>query len=261
MSSYKAKALILRTYKLGEYDKIVKMYSQASGLISAVAKGARKSRSRFGGRLEIFNLIDLEMYGGKSLDILSQAEIIESFKNISSDFSRFVFCQLIAKIILKTQSGISEPNPDLFKLIYLSFREINSVSVDDMVSLKKIMCFFIGKFLLLAGYSPLLDSCCRCNTKLENDFNSGHNRRVTLSYRLGGVVCSHCLSDGEGGTLLEAKSFRFLVSVFKLKIEDIRDIEIDASALKKVYKFLENYIIYHTGCDLESFKYLKKIGI
>ena len=91
MSSYKAKALILRTYKLGEYDKIVKMYSQASGLISAVARGPEKSKKQVWGRLELFNLIDLEMYGGKSLDILSQAEIIESFKNISSDFSRFCF--------------------------------------------------------------------------------------------------------------------------------------------------------------------------
>jgi len=99
MPSYKAKAVILKSYKLGESDRIIKMYSQQDGIISAVAKGARKTRSKFGGRLELFNIVDLEISTGKSLDIITQAEILKSFKNISSDFYKFVFCEMISEIV------------------------------------------------------------------------------------------------------------------------------------------------------------------
>ena len=89
-------------------------------------KGARKVRSKFGGRLELFNLVDLELTTGRNLDIINQVEIIKSFKNIASDFYKFVFCEIISKIILKTQVSGGDSSPLLFKLIYICFNEINS---------------------------------------------------------------------------------------------------------------------------------------
>ncbi|MFO7929627.1 MAG: DNA repair protein RecO [Candidatus Humimicrobiaceae bacterium] len=260
MPTYKAKALVLRTYKLGESDKIVRLYCRHQGLVSAVGKGARKTKSRFGGRLELFNLIDAELHVGKSLDIIGQAEIIENFKNIANDFSRFVFCELISKIILKTHNEISEPSESLFKLIYVCFREINSSGYEDIVSLKKIMCFFIAKFLSIAGFGPLLGVCAKCNKKLEASLYGFHGKKILFSVKLGGVLCQDC-SMGTEDTGLNAKSFRLLYDFFTKKIEDIRDMEVDHFALKKAYTVLENYIIYHTGCNVSSFQYLKKIGI
>ena len=102
MPSYKAKAIILKSYKLGESDKIIKMYSLDGDVISAVAKGARKVRSKFGGRLELFNLVELEITKGRNLDIINQLEIIKNFKDIASDFYKFVFCEIISNIILIT---------------------------------------------------------------------------------------------------------------------------------------------------------------
>ncbi len=259
MPTYKAKALILRTYKLGEADKILKLYSQYRGLISAVGKGARRSKSRFGGRLELFNLVDAEFYEGKSLDIISQAEIIENFKNISSDFSKFVFCELTSKIILKTHNEISDPSEELFKLIYICFREINNAGYEDIISLKKIMAFFIARFLAIAGFSPLFNACAKCNKKIEGLYNF-HNKEVFFSIKLGGVLCKDCGISSQN-TKFNAKTFRLFYDLFNKKIEEIRDMEVDHFALKKVYKILESYIIYHTDCNLDSFKYFKKIGI
>jgi DNA repair protein RecO (recombination protein O) len=128
MPSYKAKAIILKSYKLGETDKIIRMYSSDGDLISAVAKGARKVRSRFGGRLELFNLVDLELTTGRNLDVINQIEIIKSFKNIASDFYKYVFCEIISKIILKTQASGGDTSPLLFKLIYISFNETSNLS-------------------------------------------------------------------------------------------------------------------------------------
>src|SRR4030042_1917559 len=198
MPSYKAKAIILKSYKLGESDKIVKMYSSDGDIISAVAKGARKVRSRFGGRLELFNVVDLELNTGRNLDIINQVEIIKSFKNIASDFYKFVFCEIISKIILKTQVSGGDLSPLLFKLIYICFNEINNQDLEDIVALKKTMCFF---------------------------------------------------------------GIKFLYDLFNLKLEDLRDMEVNLPTIKRVYQLIENYIVYHTECNVDSFKYLKKIGM
>lgn len=260
MPSYKAKAIILKSYKLGESDKIVKMYSRDGDIINAVAKSARKIRSKFGGRLELFNLVDLELSTGRNLDIINQVEIIKSFKNIASDFYKFVFCEIISKIILKTQVSGGDSSPLLFKLIYACFNEINNLDPEDVVSLKKTMCFFGIKFLRITGYVPLLENCSKCNQKLKNLY-SFHENKIYFSVRYGGILCRKCADSSGGIEVLGASDYRFLYDLFNLKLEDFRDLEVGLPTLKRVYKLIENYIIYHTECNVESFKYFKKIGL
>jgi DNA repair protein RecO (recombination protein O) len=260
MPSYKAKAIILKSYKLGETDKIIRMYSGDGDLISAVAKGARKVRSRFGGRLELFNLVEMEITKGRNLDIINQAEILKSFKNISSDFYKFVFCEIISKIILKTQAPGGDRSPLLFKLIYVCFNEINDTGDEDIQSLKKVMCFFGIKFLKITGFTPLLENCSRCNRQLGNLYSLSRDK-IYFSVRYGGIICEKCAGSLAGKETLNHTDYRFLYDLFNLKIEDFRDMEVNPSSFKKVYKLVEDYIIYHTECDINSFNYLKKMGI
>ncbi len=260
MSYYKTKAIILKTYKLGEADKIVKMYSHDGDLISAVAKGARKVLSRLRGRVELFNLVDLELSTGRNLDIISQAEIIKSFKNIALDFYKFVFCEIISKIILKTQASGGDSTPLMFKLIYVCFNEIDSMNPEDIVSLKKTMCFFGIKFLRITGYIPLLKNCSRCNLNLDSLY-SFHKHKIYFSVKNGGIICRKCADVTGDKEILGASDYRFLCDLFNLKLEDIRGLEVNPHTLKRMYRLIENYIIYHTECNIDSFKYLKKIGI
>ena len=260
MSYYKAKAIVLKSYKLGESDKIVKMYSHDGDLISAVAKGARKVKSKFRGRLELFNLIDMELSRGRNLDVINQAEIVKSFKNIALDFYKFVFCEIISKIILKTQASGGDSSPLLFKLIYVCFNEIDNIDQEDVVALKKTMCFFGIKFLKVTGYKPLLGNCSRCNLELENLYSFG-NHKIYFSIKDGGVLCRKCADLARNKEVLGASDYRFLYDLFNLKIEDFRDLEVNPSTLKKMYKLIESYIVYHTECSVDSFKYFKKIGL
>jgi len=260
MPSYKAKAVILKSYKLGESDKIIKMYSQQDGIISAVAKGARKAKSKFGGRLELFNIVDLEISTGKSLDIITQAEILKSFKNISSDFYKFVFCETVSEIVLKTQQHSGGSSEILFKLIYVCFNEIDGFNNEDIVSLKKAVCFFVAKSIKIIGYNPLLKNCCKCGMDMK-DLYSFRSSNISFSVKFGGILCEKCSEFLEGTVKLDVSTYRFLCDVFNLKIEDFRDMEVNLQVLKKVRSLMENYITYHIDCNIKSFKYLKKIGI
>jgi DNA repair protein RecO (recombination protein O) len=155
MSSYKTKAIVLKSYKLGESDKIIKIFSRKDGVVSAVAKGSRKIKSKFGGRLELFNFVDLELTRGKNLDIITSVEILKNFKNIPLDFNKFILGELISEIILKTQSTDTEIADFLFKLIYVCFSEIDNIEPGDIDTIKKTACFFGAKFLKISGFRPI----------------------------------------------------------------------------------------------------------
>jgi DNA repair protein RecO (recombination protein O) len=259
MPTFKARAIILRSHKLGEADKIIRMYSKQGRIISAVAKGSRKTKSRFRGRLELFNMADMELTRGRNLDVINQAEIIHCFTNISRDFYKFAFAEIISNIILKTQSSGNE-NPALFKLLYLSLYEIDSTAQEDELTLKKILCIFEAKFLHITGFTPMLDTCSSCNKDPGELYVMG-KKDIFFSVANGGILCSQCSRETGAKKRLGTSTFRLLSDLFRLKMEDLREVELDPTNLKKVYSLLEDYLVYHTDCTLDSFRYLRKIGI
>ena len=204
--------------------------------------------------------VDLELTTGRNLDVINQVEIIKSFKSIASDFYKFVFCEIIGRIILKTQASGGDSSPLLFKLIYVCFNEINNLDAEDIVSFKKIMCFFGIKFLKITGYIPLLENCSKCNQELKGLY-SLHKDKIYFSVKYGGILCEKCEGSLADRKVLNASDYRFLYDLLNLKLEDFRDLEVNPFTLKRVYKLIEDYIIYHTECNVDSFKYFKKIGI
>src|SRR3990172_3382738 len=101
MSLYKTKGIILRTHKLGEADRIVSILTNSYGKVNAVAKGVRKTKSKFGSRLEPFTHVDLVLYKGRNLDIVTQAEIIDSFSEIRDSFERITYGSAMLDLVNK----------------------------------------------------------------------------------------------------------------------------------------------------------------
>ena len=120
--------------------------------------------------------------------------------------------------------------------------------------------FFGAKFLQVTGFTPMMDSCSKCNTGLGNLYKRVKTN-IDFSTSYGGVLCRACSMTTSSKIQLNASSFRLLTDLFRLKMEDLRDIEVNSHNLRKVYRLIENYIVFHTDCNIDSFKYLKKIGI
>jgi len=258
MATYKAKSIILKSYRLGESDKIIKLYSMESGVINAVAKGAFNLKSKFSGRLELYNIIDCEISSGKNLDIITQVEIIEAFKNISLDFFKFSICQIISETILKTQSEKS-PSINIFKLLYVTFREINKANAEDNLTLKKILIFFLAKFLRIMGYIPLFDYCSICGNKLSDEDLESERKSFIFSIKYGGAICNKCRKNIDRVLFIDKDCTDILVSLFYIKIEKFLNINISEKNTNVLLNIIENYFIYHLDIKIESFDYLKKI--
>ena len=116
MGLYRDEGIVLRTHKLGESDRIVSILTRRHGKVRAVAKGVRKTKSRFGARLEPPTHLQLLFYEGRELDIVTQAETIDHFRAIRDDLDRLT--RAVSMLEAADQLGLEgEPNEPLFQML------------------------------------------------------------------------------------------------------------------------------------------------
>jgi len=173
--------VVLRTYKLGESDKIVVIHTLEHGKVRAVAKGVRKTRSKFGARLEPMSHVKLLLYRGRELDIVSQAEAIEPLSPMLSSLDRA--SQGLAALEAVDQLSLErEPNPQLYKSAVGVLRTIAAKPSPLNVPA------FYWKLLAREGFRPELNACVRC-LGVEPDV-----QLVAFDLNEGGVLCRTCRS-------------------------------------------------------------------
>jgi DNA repair protein RecO (recombination protein O) len=178
---YRDEGVVLRTYKLGESDRIVVILTAEHGKVRAVAKGVRKTRSKFGARLEPMSHVKLLLYRGRELDIVSQAESVDSFAPMLSSLDRA--SQGMAAIEAVDQLALDrEPNPRLYRMAVGVLR-----AIAERASPMNVPAFY-WKLLAAEGLEPQLDACVRCG-ETEPDV-----QLVAFDLDEGGVLCRACRS-------------------------------------------------------------------
>ena len=178
---YRDTGVVLRTYKLRESDRIVVIHTAENGKVRAVAKGVRKTKSKFGARLEPMSHVRLLLYRGRELDIVSQAEAVEPLSPMLSSLDRA--SQGLAAIEAVDQLSLErEPNPQLYRMIVGVLRTIATAPSPLNVAA------FYWKLLANEGMRPELDRCVRCGgTEPGTQF-------VAFDLNEGGVLCRSCRS-------------------------------------------------------------------
>ncbi|HVL80290.1 MAG TPA: DNA repair protein RecO [Actinomycetota bacterium] len=174
---YRDQGIVLRGIKLGEADRILSVLTQNHGRIRVVAKGVRKSRSRFGGRIDTFTHVDLQLYPGRELDGITQAEIIKRYPRLRSDYRAFTAASAMADAVERTTPE-RERNVRLFVLLRSGLQALEDGAADPAL----LAYAFLAKAASVAGVHPMLDACTGC----------GGPDTVALSFSGGGVVCGSC---------------------------------------------------------------------
>ena len=156
MALYRDRGVVLRTYKLGEADRIVVVLTRSHGKVRAVAKGVRKTKSRFGGRLEPVSHVDLLLYEGRGdLDIVSQAETVDAFRPLRDDLDRLG--RAVAMLEAADQLGLErEANPRLYDMLVGALRTLAERDAPLVVP------GFLLKALALEGFRPQVEACVAC---------------------------------------------------------------------------------------------------
>lgn len=178
---YRDTAVVLRTYKLGEADRIVVLLTEHHGKVRAVAKGVRKTTSKFGARLEPLSHVRLQLYQGRELDIVSQADSVDTLGPLVADLDHLTRGLAIVEAV--DQMALErEPSPQLYRMLVGALRTIAERPSPLVVPA------FYWKLLASEGVRPELDSCVRCG-ETEPDVAF-----VAFDVDEGGVLCRTCRS-------------------------------------------------------------------
>jgi DNA repair protein RecO (recombination protein O) len=190
VSLYRDEGVVLRTQKLGEADRIISILTRHHGRVRAVAKGVRRTKSKFGARLEPFMHVDLQLYAGRSLDIVTQAETLAPYgEPIVLDYARYT----AGAAMLETAERFTEekePAVQQFLLLVGGLRALADGEHDPSL----VLDAFLLRSLAVAGYAPSLDACARCS-------KPGPHRSFAVA--AGGMVCGDCRPAGAAAPAAE----------------------------------------------------------
>ena len=194
---YRDVGVVLRTYKLGESDRIVVFMTADNGKVRAVAKGVRKTKSKFGARLEPMSHVRLLLYRGRDLDIVSQAESVEPLAPLLASLDRA--SQAMAALEAVDQLGLErEPNPRLYQMAVGVLRTIAERPAPLNVPA------FYWKLLAAEGLEPYLDGCVRCGD------DGPEVTLVAFDLNEGGALCRNCRT----GTSLSPAALGIMRGIF-----------------------------------------------
>lgn len=173
--------IVLRSFPFGEADKVVVLLSPNNGKLRTVAKGVRKTKSRFGGRLEPFSHVDLVLYEGRNLDTITQVSMIEPFHALRSDLDSVV----AAGTMVELADAVAQENESSVRLFLLLQRGLRALDAGPQHP--DLLTAFLLKAAETIGVAPALDQCAGCG-------RTDDLRR--FSFSAGGVLCERCRTPG-----------------------------------------------------------------
>ncbi|MCB0827794.1 MAG: DNA repair protein RecO [Solirubrobacterales bacterium] len=197
--NFKTEAVVLRSIRYGEADRILHLYSRESGRLGAIAKGVRKPRSRFGGRLEPFFRLSLVLHRGRGdLHTVTAAETVESHARLRSSARGIAAAGDACGAVLRLLDG-AEPNDPAYNLLCRYLALVDEDPEAAVAGLPGMVTFRL-KLALAAGFSPELSGCSRCGAD---------DHLTAFSGAAGGVVCPTC----------EANSFPFSGEALRFMVD------------------------------------------
>lgn len=182
MSLFTDSGVVLRTYRLGEADRIVVLLTEGHGKVRAVAKGVRRTSSKFGARLEPTSHVRALLWEGRGeLDIVNQAEVIDHFPTLRADLGRLARGLSLIEVA-DQMAQERHPDPRLYAMLVGALRVLDDRSRDPSL----VAPAFFLKALALDGAEPVLDSCAACGA------SAGQAPLVAFSGPDGGALCANC---------------------------------------------------------------------
>lgn len=183
MSLYRDEAVVLRTQKLGEADRIITLLTRSHGKVRAVAKGVRRTSSRFGARLEPFMHVDLQLHTGRSLHIVTQAETLGAYARvIGSDYARYT----AGAAMLETADRLVDEHQPAVQQFRLLLGALHALAAREHAP-GLVLDSYLLRALAVAGWAPSFTECARCGAE-------GPHHAFAVA--MGGAVCSRCRPPG-----------------------------------------------------------------
>jgi DNA repair protein RecO (recombination protein O) len=244
---YRTEAIILKRTNLGEADRLVTLYTPYGGKHRVIAKGVRKPTSRKAGHLELFTHSQLLLAKGRTLDVITQAEMIGSFPELRENLSKTSYAYYVIELLDRfTGEGIE--NYPLFQLLRQTLSWLNNESQVGLITR-----FYELHLLELVGYQPQLFYCVHCNETIKpvtNYFNVGD----------GGVICPSCAQNWTSPVRpISVNSLKALRYLQTHSFDVCQCLQINSEIQEDLEHIMLGYITYYLERNLKSVEFIQHL--
>ncbi|HEY8346152.1 MAG TPA: DNA repair protein RecO [Symbiobacteriaceae bacterium] len=248
MALYSVEAIVIRVRDFNEADKLLVLLTREEGKVEAVARGARRPRNRHAAAAQLFTHLQAQLFGSRSLDSLSQAEILESFRHLREDLLRMAYgtyiCELMDEMVRERQRQESA-----YLLLLTTLHLLNTPELDP----EPVRRAYELKLLSVLGFRPSLQDCVVCGEPL------GQEPLVRFAPALGGVLCPTCPSEGEVVHRLSRGTLETMKRLLDGDIRRAHMIRIAEEMATELDRALNDYIVHRTEHPLKSKKFLDSL--
>lgn len=249
--TYTTEAINLKSYPLKETDRIVVMYSKDKGIIRAVAKGIKKPKSSLGARMEAFIANTLLLAKGRNMDVVSQAETINTFGKTRKDLDKIFYSMYLTEVVNNFGVENDPCSEEIYETLYNALKTITDCTEKKDILLTVLK--FQLKIMHISGFSPEFNTCLKCGCKID-----------TNAYFLineGGIVCPNCISDIHGKLMLHNKLREFLNYLVSADYEAVTDYETKATekVCEACFNLLKKCIEQHSAKKIKTTQVLAAI--
>lgn len=237
-NNYLTDAINIKSYNLSEADKIILMYSKEKGLLRGVAKGAKKTKSKLGGRMDMLVANKLMLFKGKNLDTICQAEALNTFNNLRNDMDKMLYAMYMSEIVSNYGTEDDPNSEEIYDVFYKALGAIAEATTITQILL--VVIRFQLKMMSICGYELQLKNCLGCGC----DFTE--NKDIILSLDRGGVYCVDCASGS--GIKFPKKLCDFLVAMVDTDFleKTLYDEKMTEKIAKYCFLLLKSYTLQHS---------------
>lgn len=239
---FRDNAIVLRTHPLGEADRIITLLTRRHGKVRAVAKGVRRTGSRFGARLEPFGLVDVQLHTGRTLHTVTQVVTIETFAApISADYDRFTAASAMLETTERLTDEATEPSQRGFLLLIGAMRTLAAGRIPAAL----VLDAFLIRTLALSGWAPELQVCATCGAP------GPHH---ALDIRAGGLVCTSCRRPGAVAIRQAAVEHM----IFLLAGDWDSALEAESTVMQEAGRIIADSVTWHLERSVRSLSYVER---
>jgi len=248
MPSHKTEAIVIQSMDFGEKDKLVTFLTKKFGKLKGIAKGAKNSKKRFSGTLEIFSHVSLDFFVKENLGLarIESVSLIDPFSKIHESIEKVTYASYFSELV-NEMVGEREENRSIFTLLLYFLKLLHHEKINE-----DYLRIFEVRLLTLLGYQPQLEKCLICEVEI------GPDTLNWFSLKKGGVVCPKC-HRGIEGIPISLGTSRILKAARSYPLSKIKRIRFTVQASKESRQILSNFVEYQLGKRLKSLQFLEQM--
>ena len=249
---YKTEAIVLKGTDLGEADRLLTLYTPHLGKLKAVARGARKPKSKLGGHVETLTHCFLMLAQGHSLDVVSQCQTLHSFQPIREDLGRLSL-GLYASDLVNSFTEERLENQPVFQLLLDTLDWLSAAAgTPRQKAQDTIIHHFELHLLEYLGYQPQLQSCVHCHCALEPVTNF-------FSPNVGGIVCPHCREHEAWVRPISVNALKCLRLFQASPREDVCRVRLNVELSQELKQHIQGYMRHLLEKDIKSATWIDRL--